>query len=136
DSATVQSCTHSDQAYAAAEQLARYSNLLSGFNASTLQINIPALHKLPLRYKQSETALENGNAQRIEETHASIETLKQYRWVVDDFEAIRKNPEFRYRVTHHATKLSDVLFDSTGMAICVIALDPVMSGYFITACVD
>src|SRR5690606_40125953 len=126
DSATVQSCTHSDQAYAAAEQLARYSNLLSGFNASTLQINIPALHNLTLRYKQFETALENGNAQRIEETHASIETLKQYRWVVDDFEAIRKNPEFRIRVTHHDTKISNVLFDKNGKGICVIDLDTVM----------
>ncbi|HLT79544.1 MAG TPA: aminoglycoside phosphotransferase family protein [Cyclobacteriaceae bacterium] len=131
-SVTLHTVTHPDQAYEAAEQFGKFTRLLSGFDASTLQITIPDFHNLTLRYKQFETALENGNAQRIEETHATIETLKQHRWVVDDFEAIRKNPEFRIRVTHHDTKISNVLFDKNGKGICVIDLDTVMPGYFIS----
>ena len=36
------------------------------------------------------------------------------------------------RVTHHDTKISNVLFDSNDKGICVIDLDTVMPGYFIS----
>jgi hypothetical protein len=35
-------------------------------------------------------------------------------------------------VTHHDTKISNVLFDKQGKGICVIDLDTVMPGYFIS----
>src|SRR5690606_24912784 len=38
----------------------------------------------------------------------------------------------RIRVTHHDTKISNVLFDKDGKGICVIDLDTVMPGYFIS----
>src|SRR5690606_40610002 len=40
--------------------------------------------------------------------------------------------DFRIRVTHHDTKISNVLFDKDGKGICVIDLDTVMPGYFIS----
>ena len=36
------------------------------------------------------------------------------------------------RVTHHDTKISNVLFDESGKGICVIDLDTIMPGYFIS----
>jgi Ser/Thr protein kinase RdoA (MazF antagonist) len=42
------------------------------------------------------------------------------------------NPEFKLRVTHHDTKISNVLFDQEGKGLCVIDLDTVMPGYFIS----
>src|SRR5690606_4234006 len=110
-SVTLHTVTHPDQAYEAAEQFGKFTRLLSRFDASTLQITIPDFHNLTLRYKQFETALENGNAQRIEETRATIATGKRHRWVVGGFGAIRKRPEFRIRVCHHITKFSNGLFD-------------------------
>lgn len=38
----------------------------------------------------------------------------------------------KLRVTHHDTKISNVLFDKKGKGICVIDLDTVMPGYFIS----
>ena len=38
----------------------------------------------------------------------------------------------KLRVTHHDTKISNVLFDENGKGICVIDLDTIMPGYFIS----
>lgn len=132
DSVTLHTVTHPDQAYEAARQFGKFTRLLSGFDAGTLQITIPDFHNLTLRYEQFNTALAQGNPQRIDETRETIEVLQQYRWIVDEFEGIRKNPDFRIRVTHHDTKISNVLFDKNGKGICVIDLDTVMPGYFIS----
>jgi Ser/Thr protein kinase RdoA (MazF antagonist) len=55
-----------------------------------------------------------------------------HRHIVDEYERIKNNPDFRLRVTHHDTKISNVLFDDTDNALCVIDLDTVMPGYFIS----
>lgn len=51
---------------------------------------------------------------------------------MQDFEKVRQDPAFRMRVTHHDTKISNVLFNDAGKGICVIDLDTVMPGYFIS----
>ncbi|MDV3308580.1 MAG: aminoglycoside phosphotransferase family protein [Cyclobacteriaceae bacterium] len=132
NSVTLHTVTHASQAYEAARQFGKFTKLLSGFDASTLQITIPDFHNLSLRYEQFNTALAQGNPGRIEETREVIDILQDYRWIVDEFEAIRKNVDFRIRVTHHDTKISNVLFDKDGKGICVIDLDTVMPGYFIS----
>lgn len=132
DSVTLHTVTHAEQAYEAAKQFGKFTKLLSGFDANTLQITIPDFHNLSLRYEQFNTALSKGNPTRIAETKEMIQALTRYRWIVDDFEAIRKNPDFRTRVTHHDTKISNVLFDRNGNGVCVIDLDTVMPGYFIS----
>jgi thiamine kinase-like enzyme len=43
-----------------------------------------------------------------------------------------KNKAFKIRVTHHDTKISNVLFSEDDKGICVIDLDTVMPGYFIS----
>lgn len=48
------------------------------------------------------------------------------------YEAILANPDFKLRVTHHDTKISNVLFDGHNKGLCVIDLDTVMPGYFIS----
>ena len=48
------------------------------------------------------------------------------------YENLLKNPAFKTRVTHHDTKISNVLFDEEDNGLCVIDLDTVMPGYFIS----
>ena len=50
--------------------------------------------------------------------------------IVEKFNAIKQDPEFKIRVTHHDTKISNVLLDENEKGICVIDLDTVMPGYF------
>ena len=120
------------QAYEAAAQFGRFTQLLSGFDAAQLQITIPAFHDLSLRYNQFLDALENGHPQRIEKAKALITPLKHWSYLVEQFDALKTNPAFKQRVTHHDTKISNVLFDGANKGICVIDLDTIMPGYFIS----
>ena len=120
------------QAYEAAKQFGKFTSLLSGFNSTQLKITIPDFHNLSLRYQQFEQALNHGNTERMKEAYTSINDIKQYAYIVDEFENIKSNPGFKLRVTHHDTKISNVLFDDNNKGLCVIDLDTVMPGYFIS----
>ncbi|MES2003453.1 MAG: aminoglycoside phosphotransferase family protein [Bacteroidota bacterium] len=119
-------------AYEAAVQFGRFTRLLSGFDANKLQITIPHFHDLSLRYRQFVQSLESGNRQRIEAAAELVSFLQEQSGIVTEFESIQHNPVFKKRVTHHDTKISNVLFDPSDKAICVIDLDTVMPGYFIS----
>jgi len=121
-----------EQAFEAARQFARFTHLLSGFDTSLLKITIPQFHDLSLRYQQFIAALTHGNPQRIQETQDLIDYLQQQYHLVQTYEHIKNDPGFRLRVIHHDTKISNVLFDDQQKGLCVIDLDTVMPGYFIS----
>ncbi len=118
------------QAYEAAKQFGRFSKLLSGFDVTKLKITLPDFHNLPLRYRQFEKALQDGNTVRISQSSALIEFIKNNKSIVDEFESCKV--QLITRVTHHDTKISNVLFNAAGNGLCVIDLDTVMPGYFIS----
>lgn len=120
------------QAYEAAAQFAGFTARLSRFDVSDLRITIPSFHNLSLRYEQFLSALSHGNPERIRQAAEWIQKLKQYAYINEQYLAITKNPEFKIRVTHHDTKISNVLFDPCNKGLCVIDLDTVMPGYFIS----
>ncbi len=120
------------QAYEAAKQFGRFTKLLAAFPANELHITLPDFHNLPLRYQQFKTALVNGNQIRIEEAAATILFLQRHQNIVTTSESIPGNPAFKKRVTHHDTKISNVLFNESDKGLCVIDLDTVMPGYFIS----
>lgn len=119
-------------AYEAARQFGRITKFLSGIDMADLKITLPSFHDLSLRYKQFLQALQNGNRQRIEESADFINRLNAYSYIAEEYERIKENTDFKLRVTHHDTKISNILFDSNGKGICVIDLDTVMPGYFIS----
>lgn len=119
-----------EQAYEAAKQFGRFTKLLSGFDAGSLKITLPDFHNLTLRYQQFEDALQNGDADRIKESESLIGFVKQHKQIVEEFELAK--PKLRIRCTHHDTKISNVLFDENNKGLCVIDLDTVMPGYFIS----
>jgi len=119
-----------EQAYEAAKQFGRFTKLLSGFDAGKLKITLPDFHNLTLRYLQFEEALQNGDAGRIKESGSLIGFVKHHKQIVEEFELART--KFKIRCTHHDTKISNVLFDDNNNGLCVIDLDTVMPGYFIS----
>jgi Ser/Thr protein kinase RdoA (MazF antagonist) len=121
-----------EQAFEAAKQFGRFTKLLKGIDVKLLKITIPNFHDLSLRYQMFLEALEKGNKVRIEESADLINQIKSLAYIVDKYEGIKNNPEFILRVTHHDTKISNVLFDENDKGICVIDLDTVMPGYFIS----
>lgn len=120
------------EAYEAAAQFGRFTKLLAGFDIGKLKITIPDFHHLSLRYFRFQQALRTGDHQRRAQAQALINTLILHNSIVKTYEWILTCPDFKLRVTHHDTKISNVLFDEQNMGICVIDLDTVMPGYFIS----
>ncbi|MEO8414582.1 MAG: aminoglycoside phosphotransferase family protein [Ginsengibacter sp.] len=121
-----------DMAYEAANQFGKFTRLLSGFDAGLLKITLPDFHNLLFRFKQFEEALSQGSASRIEQSQTLIQAVFENKNILDEYEKIIANPRFKIRVTHHDTKISNVLFDDHDKGLCVIDLDTLMPGYFIS----
>ena len=120
------------QAKAAAGAFGQFTAALVDLPIHKLKITLPDFHNLSLRYTQFETALTNGDLNRINESKDAIEYLQSQQDLVKRYETFIANKDAKLRVTHHDTKISNVLFDRQEKAICVIDLDTVMPGYFIS----
>lgn len=119
-------------AYEAAKQFGRFTALLSEMDTHCLHQTIPDFHNLRLRYDQFRQSLVEGNRDRINTCHEAVQYLLDQVAIVEEYDAIKRNPEFKIRVMHHDTKINNVLLDSNNKGMCVIDLDTVMPGYFIS----
>ena len=121
-----------DEAYEAAKQFGKFSKLLSGFDTKQLNITIPDFHNLSLRYEQFVSACSGASAERLKDASDYVNFVNQHNEIVDTYLSISQNPEIPLRVIHHDTKINNVLFDDHKKGMCVIDLDTVMPGYFIS----
>ncbi len=121
-----------DQAYEAAFQFGCFTKMLRDFPATALKTTLPDFHNLLLRYQQFVDACLYGNIERIAAAKTEINLVENYKYIVNTYTSITGSKDFKLRVTHHDTKISNVLFDERGKGICVIDLDTVMPGYFIS----
>jgi hypothetical protein len=120
------------QAYEASRKFGEFTKMLSGINVAKLQITLPDFHNLSLRFKQFTEVLRNGNLSRIQRSKELIDFTIANKSIVGIYEKILQNPSFKLRVTHQDTKISNVLFNNQDIGLCVIDLDTVMPGYFIS----
>jgi Ser/Thr protein kinase RdoA (MazF antagonist) len=127
---TIDIVENPDQAYEAARQFGKFTRLLSGLDAGQLKITLPNFHDLSMRYRQFETALSTGNSARIKQSRGLINFIHEHRNIAGEFEF--NKPDLETRCTHHDTKISNILFDESDKGLCVIDLDTVMPGHFIS----
>ena len=120
------------QAYEAAKQFGLFTRVLRDFPIEKLQITLPDFHNLAHRHAQFEHSVKHGNVNRLKESQSEIEYLRSQNYIVSTYQQLLSSKEFKMRVTHHDTKISNVLFDKRGKGLCVIDLDTVMPGYFIS----
>ncbi len=123
---------NANQANQAAAQFAKFTQELINLDVTQLQITIPDFHNLSLRYTQFADAIQAGNASRISHSKEAIAYLQSQHDLVKTYEQFILHKDVKQRVTHHDTKISNVLFNKSDEAICVIDLDTVMPGYFIS----
>jgi Ser/Thr protein kinase RdoA (MazF antagonist) len=123
--------TNADQAKEAAHQFGKFTASLSEFPIEALKVTIPHFHDLALRYHQFEQALIHGDTKRMDTAKDAIQFLQSHQSYVKKWLDFTSNKEAHLRVTHHDTKISNVLFKDEN-AICVIDLDTTMPGYFIS----
>lgn len=131
------SVTHTEltkpvQAYEAAKQFGKFTNLLSGIDVAQLKTTIPDFHNLRLRFQQFIDSLKQADQFRLKNAREIVNFLMDNQTIADEYRTIITSSDFKLRVTHHDTKISNVLFDSEDKGLCVIDLDTVMPGYFIS----
>ncbi|WP_316761123.1 aminoglycoside phosphotransferase family protein [Pedobacter aquatilis] len=133
DSFTVDAVTEANQAYHAAKQFGKFTRILEAFNPHDLKVTIPDFHNLSLRAEQFTLALENGSQERLKIAKWAISQIETFSWIADQFKELLQENSLKTRVTHHDTKINNVLLHvGSGIGLSVIDLDTVMPGYFIS----
>ena len=61
-----------------------------------------------------------------------IDEIESFSSICQRYELFIEHPDAKKRVIHHDTKISNVLFDENYKGVCVIDLDTVMPGYFLS----
>ena len=133
DTVALDVLTDPQQAYEAAKQFGKLSRLLNHFQSSLLQATIPEFHNLGLRFDQFTLAMKATSAYLKEQATQEIETGLAHKYLLDNFITYTHRSDFPDRVMHHDTKISNVLLDAnTFKGVCVIDLDTIMPGKFIS----
>ncbi|MGA9651585.1 phosphotransferase enzyme family protein [Pedobacter sp.] len=121
------------QAYEAAKQFGKLSRLLNKFDASKLEPSIPGFHNLALRFEQFTLALSTAPKELKGLSKPQIDDALERKYILDFFKSYSHRVDFPDRVMHHDTKISNVLLDNeTFEGVCVIDLDTIMPGKFIS----
>jgi Ser/Thr protein kinase RdoA (MazF antagonist) len=131
-SKTLEIVTKPEQAVEAARSFGRFSHLLGDLDPSLLRETLPHFHDLSQRYQQFRDALQTAAEDLRLQAAAEIAFVIDHLHYVHELELLKQSGEFPIRVMHHDTKISNILFDSQDKALCVIDLDTVMPGYFIS----
>lgn len=119
------------QAYEAAKQFGKLSRNLDGINPEGFQATIPRFHDLEWRKEQFDQALSIADEELKMNASVAIELANQFNSIVKDFSSVKHN--LPIRILHHDTKISNALLDKqTFEGKCVIDLDTLMPGYFIS----
>ncbi len=126
------SLTNKQEAYEAAKQFGKFSRILAEFDAEQLNITIPNFHDLNLRHQQFLDACAKAKPNQLAMAQESIDFIHENSLIVDTYRRIVDHKEIPLRVIHHDTKINNVLFDIGNNGLCVIDLDTVMPGYFIS----
>lgn len=119
-------------AYEAAGQFGKFTKLLSDFDASKLNTTLPEFHNLNLRHQQFVDAKKTGIHSRINLAAKQLKQLDAHENILLEYQQFMASANKKLRVMHHDTKISNVLFNADNKGICVIDLDTVMPGYFIS----
>ncbi|MCR8557272.1 aminoglycoside phosphotransferase family protein [Mucilaginibacter sp. BJC16-A38] len=129
---TVDFITQGQQAYEAAKQFGKFTRLLNGFDPRQLKYTLPDFHNLNLRVEQFKAALANADKVVLEKAAEEIRQVEAHIAIADIYKKIVSDQQIPLRVIHHDTKINNVLFDDDNNGLCVIDLDTVMPGYYIS----
>lgn len=120
------------EAYEAAKQFGKFTCLLKDFDISLLEYPLQNFHDLPLRFDQFKIAVKNAEATKQEEAAAEINEVYKHQHILETYNQLISGQEIPMRVVHHDTKISNILFDDEQNALCLVDLDTVMPGYYLS----
>lgn len=129
---TIDYLQHQDQAYEAAVQFGKFTRLLKDFDLDGLKYTLQDFHNLNLRIEEFKTAHAQASQRRLEMAKEAVEAVFLNIGIAETYEKMMSKGEIPLRVTHHDTKINNVLFDENGKGLCVIDLDTVMPGFYLS----
>lgn len=132
NSHTVDFITQSNQAYEAAKQFGKFTRLLKDFDPEKLNYTLTDFHNLSLRVQQFRLALATADKERLAKATSEIKQIEDNMAVALIYEQLVNEKQIPLRVIHHDTKINNVLFDDNDKGLCVIDLDTVMPGYYMS----
>ena len=131
-SVTLNTVQTRDEAFEAARQFAKFTNLLAGFKVSELTYTLAGFHDLSARFEAFKRVIKDAHTERLTEAKAAIESAYKYQAIAEMHQAIMSEQMIPLRVVHHDTKISNILFNEAHKGLCVIDLDTVMPGYYMS----
>lgn len=131
-SRSLNTLTKAEEAYEAAKQFGKFTRILADFKAEELNITIPDFHNLSLRFEQFNNACTNASSARLVKAADCIAFINEHQEILHTYHQLLNDQNIPLRVIHHDTKINNVLFDTNEQGLCVIDLDTVMPGYFIS----
>jgi len=131
-SKTVNFITKPKEAFEAARQFGRFTRMLKDFDATKLKYTLIDFHNLQLRFDQFKQAYQNADTKLLELASAEIKQVYEHYNILQSYNQLIADKDIPLRVIHHDTKISNVLFDKELNGMCVIDLDTVMPGYYIS----
>ena len=129
---TFNTALNENMAYLGAFQFGNFTAKLANFNIKNLHIPLPDFHNLIFIESEYQKAIQQNNDVRKSNSKNLIHGLKKYHWILPTYINFINHPESKKRVIHHDTKINNVLFNMQNEAVCIIDLDTIMPGYFIS----
>ena len=131
-SQTINFISTAKEAFEAARQFGKFTYLLKDFDPLTLKYTLIDFHNLELRFDQFKSAYKDADPVRLAKASDEIKEAYNHINILQTYNQIITNSEIPVRAMHHDTKISNVLFDNKKDGLCVIDLDTVMPGYFLS----
>ncbi len=131
-SKTIDFISDPKEAFEASRQFGKFTHVLKDFDASTLEYTLTDFHNLKLRFDQFTTACNNAEQSRLIAAATEIKEIYNHFNILETYNELIGNNKMPVRVIHHDTKISNVLFDDAQNGLCVIDLDTVMPGYYLS----
>ncbi len=110
-----------------------FAALLSDFVASVLFETIPDFHNTPKRYDNLMAAVKDDEVKRAASVQKEIKFFKKRKDYYSLLLDANESGKLPLRVCHNDTKCNNVLLDTdTKKGLCVIDLDTIMPGFYVT----
>lgn len=131
-SKTINFISKRKEAFEAAIQFGRFTRMLNDFDAKKLNYTLADFHNLQLRFDQFKQAYQNADRALLEQAATEIKQVYDHYNILQSYNQVIADKGIPLRVIHHDTKISNVLFDKNLNGICVIDLDTVMPGHYLS----
>jgi serine/threonine protein kinase len=132
NSLTINTVDNCKQAYEAALKFGEFTSLLKDFDINDLHYTLTNFHNLTVRFEEFKKQLSTADKVRLIAAKDAIDLIYKHQNIVDTYNEIVKNNLIPIRVVHHDTKINNILFDEFNSGLCVIDLDTIMPGYYIS----